>query len=128
MVVCVCISDLFTTISLQLCKRLCPSPDTHEAVRHINMFAFTSLLGAQTESQAVQSILDFDGGLRILVDVGWDESFDVEKLKELERSVCRVQAQRSTDRRACVVGFWITLALIDEFKDVPLVNVLRALT
>ena len=92
------------------------------------MFAFTSLLGAQTESQAVQSILDFDGGLRILVDVGWDESFDVEKLKELERSVCRVQAQRSTDRRACVVGFCITLALIDEFKDVPLVNVLRALT
>jgi len=57
------------------------------------MFAFTSLLGAQTESQAVQSILDFDGGVRILVDVGWDESFDVEKLKELERSVCQLQAQ-----------------------------------
>jgi len=92
------------------------------------MFAFTSLLGAQTESQAVQSILDFDGGVRILVDVGWDESFDVEKLKELERSVCRLQAQRSTDRRTCVVGFGSTLALIDEFKDVPFVNVLRALT
>ena len=58
------------------------------------MFAFTSLLGAQTESQAVQSILDFDGGVRILVDCGWDESFDVEKLKELERSVCHLQARR----------------------------------
>jgi hypothetical protein len=94
------------------------------------MFAFTSLLGAQTESQAVQSILDFDGGVRILVDVGWDESFDVEKLKELERSVCHSQARRNTDRRVCAVGSssGSTLALIDESKDVLFVNVLRALT
>ena len=92
------------------------------------MFAFTSLLGAQTESQAVQSILDFDGGVRILVDVGWDELFDVEKLKELERSVCRFQAWRSTDRRVCVGGVGSTLALIDELQNVLSVNVLRALT
>jgi len=92
------------------------------------MFAFTSLLGAQTESQAVQSILNFDGGVRILVDVGWDESFDVEKLRELERSVCRLQARRSTDRRSCVGDVGSTLALIDESQDVLFVNVLRALT
>lgn len=84
------------------------------------MFAFTSLLGAQTESQAVQSILDFDGGVRILVDIGWDESFDVEKLKELERSVCQLASTRSTDRRTCVVGGGSTLALIDESKNVLL--------
>jgi cleavage and polyadenylation specificity factor subunit 2 len=51
------------------------------------MFTFTPLLGAQSESQAVQSILEFDGGVKVLIDVGWDETFEVEKLRELERSV-----------------------------------------
>ncbi|OCL03882.1 hypothetical protein AOQ84DRAFT_391925 [Glonium stellatum] len=51
------------------------------------MFNFTPLLGAQSTSPASQSLLEFDGGIKILVDVGWDESFDVEKLKELERQV-----------------------------------------
>ena len=49
------------------------------------MFNFTPLLGAQSASPASQSLLEFDGGIKILIDVGWDESFDVEKLKELER-------------------------------------------
>ena len=49
------------------------------------MFNFTPLLGAQSTSPASQSLLEFDGGIKILIDVGWDESFDVEKLKELER-------------------------------------------
>lgn len=51
------------------------------------MFTFTSLLGAQTASTALQSLLEFDGGVKILVDVGWDDSFDSEKLRELERYV-----------------------------------------
>ena len=49
------------------------------------MFNFTSLLGAQSASPASQSILELDGGIKILVDAGWDEGFDVGKLKELER-------------------------------------------
>lgn len=49
------------------------------------MFNFTPLLGALTSSPASQSLLEFDGGIQILVDVGWDESFDVEKLKEIEK-------------------------------------------
>lgn len=49
------------------------------------MFNFTPLLGAQSTSLASQSLLEFDGGIKILVDVGWDEGFDVEQLKELER-------------------------------------------
>lgn len=49
------------------------------------MFTFCSLLGAQSDSTASQSILEFDGGVKILVDVGWDETFDVSKLKELEK-------------------------------------------
>lgn len=51
------------------------------------MFTFCSLLGAQSESAASQSLLELDGGVKILVDVGWDELFDVAKLKELEKQV-----------------------------------------
>lgn len=49
------------------------------------MFTFTPLLGAQSDSYAIQSLLEFDGGVKILVDVGWDENFDATQLKELER-------------------------------------------
>lgn len=49
------------------------------------MFQFTPLLGAQSSSSASQSLLELDGGVKILVDIGWDEKFDVEDLKELER-------------------------------------------
>ncbi|KAF2195386.1 hypothetical protein K469DRAFT_615965 [Zopfia rhizophila CBS 207.26] len=49
------------------------------------MFNFTPLLGAQSASPASQSLLEFDGGVKILIDAGWDESFDVEKLKEIEK-------------------------------------------
>ncbi|KAI1804443.1 beta-lactamase-like protein [Daldinia bambusicola] len=51
------------------------------------MFTFSSLQGALSESAASQSILELDGGIKVLVDVGWDESFDVAKLKELEKQV-----------------------------------------
>ncbi|KAK2734930.1 hypothetical protein FQN57_001427 [Myotisia sp. PD_48] len=52
------------------------------------MFTFTPLLGAQSaSSRASQSILEFDGGVKILVDVGWDELFDPSTLKELERHI-----------------------------------------
>jgi cleavage and polyadenylation specificity factor subunit 2 len=50
-----------------------------------NMFTFCSLLGAQSESPASQSLLELDGGVKVLIDVGWDGSFDAEKLKELEK-------------------------------------------
>ena len=49
------------------------------------MFTFTPLLGAQTNSNASQSIIELDGGVKILVDVGWDDKFDVSQLSELER-------------------------------------------
>ena len=49
------------------------------------MFNYTALLGAQSSSAASQSLLELDGGVKILVDVGWDEEFDSKKLKELER-------------------------------------------
>ncbi len=49
------------------------------------MFTFTPLQGALSESNASQSLLELDGGVKVLVDVGWDDTFDVEKLRELEK-------------------------------------------
>lgn len=49
------------------------------------MFNYTALLGAQSSSPASQSLLELDGGIKILVDVGWDEGFDVEMLKKIEK-------------------------------------------
>lgn len=49
------------------------------------MFDYTPLLGAQSGSEASQSLLELEGGIKILIDVGWDSDFDVARLKELER-------------------------------------------
>ncbi|KAL4947488.1 beta-lactamase-like protein [Aspergillus filifer] len=52
------------------------------------MFTFTPLLGAQSSaSKASQSILELDDGIKILVDVGWDDTFDPLDLVELEKHV-----------------------------------------
>lgn len=51
------------------------------------MFTFCPLQGALTESSASQSLLELDGGVKVLVDLGWDETFDIEQLKELEKYV-----------------------------------------
>ncbi|KAL8840596.1 MAG: hypothetical protein Q9170_001282 [Blastenia crenularia] len=51
------------------------------------MFNFTPLLGAQATTSASQSLLELDGGVKILVDVGWDEHFTASKLKTLERHI-----------------------------------------
>jgi len=51
------------------------------------MFTFTPLLGAQSRSPASQSLLELDGGVKILVDVGWDDSFNSTKLQALEKHV-----------------------------------------
>ena len=50
------------------------------------MLTVTPLLGAQSaSSRASQTILEFYGGIKILVDVGWDDSFDIKDLTELEK-------------------------------------------
>lgn len=49
------------------------------------MFTFCPLQGALSESTASQSLLELDGGVKVLIDVGWDETFDLDKLKELEK-------------------------------------------
>jgi cleavage and polyadenylation specificity factor subunit 2 len=49
------------------------------------MFTFTPLLGAQSTSNASQSILELDGGIKILIGTGWDEGFDPRQLVDLEK-------------------------------------------
>jgi len=49
------------------------------------MFTFTPLQGALSESTASQSLLELDGGVKILIGLGWDDSFNVEMLRELEK-------------------------------------------
>ena len=49
------------------------------------MFTFQPLLDPKTGSSASQSILELDGGVKVLVDVGWDDTFDVRQLVELEK-------------------------------------------
>ncbi|KAF2863902.1 hypothetical protein K470DRAFT_254772 [Piedraia hortae CBS 480.64] len=51
------------------------------------MFTFTPLLGSQPASRASQSVLELDGGIKILVDVGWDVAFDAEQLSALQDQV-----------------------------------------
>ncbi|KAF4981893.1 hypothetical protein FZEAL_2362 [Fusarium zealandicum] len=51
------------------------------------MFTFCPLQGALSDATASQSLLELDGGVKVLVDLGWDESFDIDKLKEIEKQV-----------------------------------------
>lgn len=51
------------------------------------MFTFIPLQGAKTDSGASQSLLELDGGIKILIDVGWDEGFDTRQLAVLEKYV-----------------------------------------
>jgi len=51
----------------------------------VAMFSFTSLLGAKSTSSASSSLLELEGGVKILIDVGWDETFDGNLLAELEK-------------------------------------------
>ncbi|KAB2571522.1 putative cleavage and polyadenylation specificity factor subunit 2 protein [Lasiodiplodia theobromae] len=68
------------------------------------MFNFTPLLGAQSTSAASQSLLELDGGIKILVDVGWDEGFNAEKLKELERQIPTLSVILLTHATAAHLG------------------------
>lgn len=49
------------------------------------MFVFSPLQGAFSDSSASQSLLELDGGVKVLIGLGWDESFDPTRLEELEK-------------------------------------------
>lgn len=49
------------------------------------MFQFIPLLGAQSTSRASASLLLLDNGIKILVDCGWSEPFNVDDLSQIEK-------------------------------------------
>ncbi|KAL9602962.1 MAG: hypothetical protein Q9219_001487 [cf. Caloplaca sp. 3 TL-2023] len=51
------------------------------------MFNFTPLLGAHSSTAASQSLLELDGGVKVLIDVGWDDHFTASELTALERHI-----------------------------------------
>ncbi|SPQ24720.1 150953dd-86ea-4f03-bd6f-3311d6ea3143 [Thermothielavioides terrestris] len=77
------------------------------------MFSFTPLQGALSESTASQSLLELDGGVKVLVDVGWDESFDAERLRELEKPPRRICALLQTLPLFTRIPVYATRPVID---------------
>ncbi|KAL4748582.1 hypothetical protein BDW72DRAFT_151125 [Aspergillus terricola var. indicus] len=72
------------------------------------MFTFTPLLGAQSSaSKASQSILELDGGVKILVDVGWDDTFDPLDLVELEKHVSTLSLILLTHATPSHIGAYV---------------------
>lgn len=51
------------------------------------MFTCTPLLGASSTSSASQTILEFENGIKILIDVGWGAPFDSQQLAHLEHEI-----------------------------------------
>ncbi|PNS16100.1 hypothetical protein CAC42_4501 [Sphaceloma murrayae] len=84
------------------------------------MFTFTPLLGAQAASSAAQSILELDGGIKVLVDVGWDERFDVETLKALEEVIPSLSIVLLTHPTIDHLGAFAHLCKhVPQFKSIP---------
>lgn len=84
------------------------------------MFHFTPLLGAQSDSPASQSLLELDGGVKILVDVGWDETFDAEQLHALERHVATLSVVLLTHATLDHLGAYAHCCKhIPHFRNVP---------
>ncbi|KAF2734698.1 hypothetical protein EJ04DRAFT_602205 [Polyplosphaeria fusca] len=98
------------------------------------MFNFTPLLGAQSTSPASQSLLEFDGGIKVLIDVGWDESFSVELLREIEKHTSTLSFVLLTHATTAHVGAYAhcckhipLFARIPVYATNPVVSLSRTL-
>ncbi|KAF2772465.1 hypothetical protein EJ03DRAFT_266480 [Teratosphaeria nubilosa] len=98
------------------------------------MFTFTPLLGAQSASRASQSLLELDGGVKVLVDVGWDEAFEVEKLQALEAQVPTLSVILLTHPTLSHVGAYAhcckhipLFSKIPVYATTPVINLGRTL-
>ncbi|KAF2664432.1 putative cleavage and polyadenylylation specificity factor [Microthyrium microscopicum] len=84
------------------------------------MFNFTSLLGARSSSSASISLLQLEAGINILVDVGWDESFDASLLKSLESHVPSISLILLTHATTSHLGaFAHCCKHFPQFKSIP---------
>jgi cleavage and polyadenylation specificity factor subunit 2 len=99
-----------------------------------SMFNFTPLLGAHSPSPASQSLLEFDGGVKVLIDVGWDETFAVDKLKEVERHIPTLSFILLTHATTAHLGAYVhccknipAFTRIPVYATVPVISLGRTL-
>ncbi|KAK0611560.1 beta-lactamase-like protein [Immersiella caudata] len=99
------------------------------------MFTFCPLQGALSESTASQSLLELDGGVKVLINVGWDETFDVEKLRELEKQVSTISLILLTHATVAHLGAYAhcckhfpLFARIPVYATRPVIDLGRTLT
>ncbi|PSK46236.1 hypothetical protein B9Z65_5204 [Elsinoe australis] len=84
------------------------------------MFTFTPLLGAQANSTASQSLLELDGGVKVLIDVGWDDRFDVGYLEALEEQIPSLSIVLLTHPTIDHLGAFAHLCKhVPQFKSIP---------
>lgn len=98
------------------------------------MLNFTPLLGAQTTTPASQSLLELDGGVKILVDVGWDETFDTASLQALEKHVSTLSVILLTHATIDHIGAYAHcckhvpgFAKVPVYATTPVINLGRTL-
>ncbi|QIW96466.1 hypothetical protein AMS68_001984 [Peltaster fructicola] len=84
------------------------------------MFTFTPLYGAQSASPATASLLELDGDVKILVDIGWDASFSTVALRELEKHVSTLSLVLLTHATLDHIGAYAHACKhIPEFIRIP---------
>lgn len=98
------------------------------------MFTFTPLLGAQSASPASSSLLELDGGVKILIDVGWDSSFATSKLDHIAQHVSTLSVILLTHPTLDHLGAYAHCCKhipqfnkIPVYATIPVVNLGRAL-
>ncbi|GAB7324702.1 hypothetical protein MBLNU13_g08567t1 [Cladosporium sp. NU13] len=98
------------------------------------MFTFTPLLGAQAASPASSSLLELDGGVKILIDVGWDSSFATPKLDHIAQHVSTLSVILLTHPTLDHLGAYAHCCKhipqfnkIPVYATIPVVNLGRAL-
>ncbi|KAL1586103.1 hypothetical protein WHR41_04740 [Cladosporium halotolerans] len=98
------------------------------------MFTFTPLLGAQSASPASSSLLELDGGVKILIDVGWDSSFAASKLEHITQHVSTLSVILLTHPTLDHLGAYAhccknvpQFSRIPVYATIPVINLGRAL-
>ncbi|KAL9085422.1 MAG: hypothetical protein Q9159_004711 [Coniocarpon cinnabarinum] len=99
------------------------------------MFTFTSLVGAQSTCPANQSLLEFDGGVKVLIDVGWDDRFSTDTLRALDRQAPTISLILLTHPTLAHLGAYAHcckhIPLFDRipvYATVPVISFGRTLT
>lgn len=97
------------------------------------MFTFTPLLGAQSASPASSSLLELDGGVKILIDVGWDSSFASSKLDHITQHVSTLSVILLTHPTLEHLGAYAhcckhvpQFSRIPVYATIPVINLGRA--